>query len=327
MKESIIAKLKKYNLLGRGGAEFPTALKWESVKKEKAEKKYVVCNGSEGEPGVFKDGFILGNYPGRVIEGIRIALKTVGGNCAFIYLNKDYYRKFKKKLEKLIGNAPISLFERPDGYIAGEETALCEAIEGKRPEPREKPPFPAQSGIFGYPTLIDNVETLYYVAKIAEDDYENTRFYSISGDVKKKGVFELPLDYSISKVLKETGNLPDFDFFIQVGGGASGEVLLPGELKNRKVCGAGAIVVYDRKKTSPMILMKKWANFFNTGNCDKCVPCREGAFRIMKMLKKGKISQGIMQDMLFVLRETSFCALGEGMVVPFETLLNKIYKK
>jgi NADH:ubiquinone oxidoreductase subunit F (NADH-binding) len=326
MKENIIAKLKENNLLGRGGAGFPTALKWESVKNTKAEKKYVVCNGSEGEIAVFKDGFILDNYPNDLVFGIKLALESVGASLAYIYLNKNYYKKFKSRLEKIVGNLPIKIIKKSGGYLAGEETALCEAIEGKRPEPKIKPPFPAQSGIFGYPTLINNVETFYYVAKIAKNEYRNTRFYSISGDVKNPDVYELPVNYSIKKVLKETGNYPKFNFFIQVGGGSSGEILLENEI-GRSVCGAGAIIVYDMGKTDLMSLMKKWADFFTKENCDKCVPCREGIFRIAEMISNKKIKKDVMDDILFTLRETSFCSLGKSAVVPFESLLNKIVKQ
>jgi NADH:ubiquinone oxidoreductase subunit F (NADH-binding) len=326
MKEdNIIAKLKESNLLGRGGGEFLVALKWEAVKNQKAKKKYVVCNGSEGEPGVFKDGYILKNYAKEVVEGIKTAMEAVGAGFAYIYLNKDYYKKFGKKLEKIAGDNRITVFKEMGGYLAGEETVLLNSIEGKNQEPRIKPPFPPQSGLFGYPTLINNVETLYYVFAVKNNSYKNTRFYSISGDVKKEGVFEFSVDYPTSKILKETGNWPDFEFFTQVGGGASGEILLENEL-GRRACGAGAIVVYNKKKTDLMSLMKKWADFFAKENCDKCTPCREGMFRIVKMLEGGKIDRALMGELLFVLKETSFCALGRGAVIPFESLLKKVYK-
>ena len=321
----IITKLKKENLLGRGGAAYPTALKWEAVKNARAEKKYIVCNASEGEPGVLKDGFILKNYPAEVIEGIKIALETIDNSSAYIYLRKDYYKKLKKSLEKLIGDQPITLFEKTGSYIAGEETSICEAIEGKKPEPRIKPPFVSQAGLWGYPTLVDNVETFYCVAKIAKGQYKKTRFYSISGEVKNEGVYELPENWSISRILKETKNFPSFDFFVQVGGAACGEILLSGEL-NKPVCGAGAIVVFNRKKTNLLSLMKKWAEFFHAGNCDKCVPCREGVYRILKMMEGGKIDKDLLKDFFFVLKETSFCALGKGVPTPFEGVINKLLK-
>jgi NADH:ubiquinone oxidoreductase subunit F (NADH-binding) len=321
---AIITQLKESNLLGKGGANFPTGLKWEMVKATKAERKYIICNVSECEPGVFKDRFILENYPEEVIEGIKIALKTIKGSSAYIYLRKDYYEKFKERLEKLISGCDITLFKKTGGYVAGEETSVLESIEGKRSEPRIKPPFPPQSGLWGCPTLINNVETFYHVAKIVKGNYKKTRFYSVSGEIENQGVYELSENYSITRILKETKNWPNFDFFIQSGGGAIGEILLPNEL-NQSVGGAGAIIVFNRKKTNLFSLMKKWIDFFLEGNCDKCTPCREGVYRIAEMIEKEKIDKKILKDLLFVLEESSFCALGKGVVVPFRSLINKLF--
>jgi NADH-quinone oxidoreductase subunit F len=326
-KEDIISKLKKNNLLGCGGAEFPTALKWEAVKNQKAGKKYVICNGSEGEPGVFKDGFLLENHPKEIMGGVSLAMDAIGAQQAYIYLNKNYYKKFGAKLKKLAGKLPVIIFEEPVGYLGGEETVLLNCIEGELIEPRMKPPFPTQAGLFSCPTLINNAETFYHVFMINKGVYKNTRFYSVSGDVKKKGVFELQVDCSVSQILKETGNWPNSDFFVQVGGGASGEILLESELDGRRACGAGAIVVYDKKKTDLIGLMGKWAKFFMKENCDKCTPCREGIFRIAKMLEAGKLDMKIVDDLFFVLKETSFCALGKSAAVPFESLIKKVYGK
>lgn len=324
-KGDIIAKLKEQNLTGRGGAGFPTWLKWQAVREAKAEKKYIVCNAGEGEPKVFKDGFLLENYPEEIIEGIKIALKTIDNSSAFIYLRKDYYQRFKKNLEKLAKGFAITLFKKTGGYLAGEETVLLQAIEGKRLEPRLKPPFPTQVGLWGYPTLINNTETFYFVSQIAKDKYKKTRFFCVDGDVKNKGVFELPEDFSIERILKESNNLPDFDFFLQVGGRASGEILLPEEL-NQPVKGIGSILVFNQEKTDPFSLMEKWADFFLQENCDRCVPCREGVFRIKEMLKEKKIDKELLSDIFFVLEKTSLCPLGKGVSVPFKTLVDKLLK-
>jgi len=321
--KNIIAKLKKSKLIGRSGSGFPTWLKWQTVKKAKAKEKFIICNGSEGEPNVFKDGFILENYPKEIVEGIRIALETIDNSSAFIYLRKDYYQKFKEKLKILIGDLPITIFKKRGGYLGGEETVLCEVIEGNKPEPRIKPPFPAESGLWGFPTLINNLETFYWVAKIAKEKYRKTRFYSIDGDVKNKGVYELPENWSISQILKKTKNWPDFDFFVQSGGGGAGEILLPKEL-NQPVKRIGGLIVYNRKKTNSFALMRKWTKFFLAENCDKCVPCREGVYRLAEMIEKEKIDKKILNDLFFVLEETSFCALGRGVVTPFKSLINKI---
>lgn len=319
----IIQKIKDSGLTGRGGAGFPTGQKWEMVKNTPAKKKYIICNGSEGELGLSKDYYLLKNYPKDVIAGIKVALETMENSVAYLYLRKDYYKKLKRKLKKIIGDSPIELFEELGGYIAGEETAVCEAIEGKMPEPRNKPPYPGQAGLWGYPTLINNVETFYSVAKIICGEYKQTRFYSISGEVKQPGVFELLETMTVAEVLAQTSNTPDFDFFVQVGGGSSGEILLPNEL-SRTVGGSGAVIVYDRNKTDVYDLMKKWVDFFLQGNCDKCVPCREGLLRLANMINKKEIDESILNDIFYVMEETSFCALGASVPIPLKSLINKV---
>lgn len=322
-KEDVIARIKESGLTGRGGAGFPTGIKWEMVKKQEAKKKYIICNGSEGEPGVFKDLYLLENYPEVVVEGIKIALETIDNSTAYFYLNKEYYKKFKIKLETLCKGLPVVIFEKHWGYLGGEETAACEVIEGKRPIVRKKPPFPGEAGLWGFPTLINNIETFYHIAKIMKGEYKNTKFFCISGAVKEKCVREFPADYTIRQVLEESGNFPDFDFFVQVGGGATGEILLPTEL-DQPVKGTAAIIVFDKAKTDLYELMQSWADFFMVENCDKCVPCREGAYRISEMIKTKKLDREFLDDLFFVLENTSFCTLGKSVAVPFRSLINKV---
>ena len=320
---NIIGKLKRSGLTGRSGSGFPVGLKWEMVKKAKAEKKYVIANGAEGEPGSFKDEFVLKNHSKRVIEAIEIAMETIKADSAYLYLKKDYFKKFGQNLKKIIGGKQIILFQKPGGYLAGEETSICEAIEGRAPEPRIKPPFPSQAGLWGCPTLINNVETFFRVSQINRQEYENKRFYSISGDIKKKAVYDLPENWTIKQILKETKNLPDFDFFIQAGGGAIGEIFLPDEL-DRPVGGIGAIIVFNRKKTNIQSLMKKWVDFFLAENCDKCTPCREAVFRLSEMINRGVVEPEVFKELSFVLTKTSFCPLGRCLIVPFASALKKL---
>ncbi len=322
-KIDLIQKLKQANLLGRGGAAYPTHAKWQMVLDIQATKKYIVANGSEGEPNVHKDFFILQHHPHILVDGVKQALASIPNSEGIIYLNKKYYRRFKKPLEKIIAKAPITVFEEQGGYLSGEETVLCEEIEGKLARPRLRPPYPGQKGINGCPTLINNIETFYYVSKIAHDDYEAKRFYTVSGDVKKPGVYELSIDLSIREVLEATGNLPKKSFFVQAGGGASGEIFLETEL-DRPVGGSGAIVVYDRQKTDPYLLMYRWAKFFMKSNCDKCTPCREGVYRLAEMLHKRMIDQKTLDDLFLVMEESSFCALGKSVPTPFRSLIYKI---
>lgn len=329
-EKNIIAKLKTSGLTGRSGSGFPTGLKWEAIKKAKGKEKYVICNGAEGEPEVFKDKFILENYPKEVVEGVKIATEALKAKAGYIYLKGDYYEKIGEKLKAIIGKDKITIFKKPlEKYIGGEETSVIEAIEGKRMEPRQKPPYVTESGLFNCPTLVNNVETFYFVSKIAKDEYKKTRFYCISGAVKNKGVYEFSESWTVEKILKESGNFPDFEFFAKVGGGVCGKVFLKKEL-GQKICGAGSIIIYDLQKTDSMLLMQKWAEFFSKQNCDKCVPCREGAYRISEIVKKGKIEKEDMEtleDLFFVLQETSFCSLGKGMPAPFKYAISKLLEK
>jgi NADH:ubiquinone oxidoreductase subunit F (NADH-binding) len=325
-KNTIIEKLKESGLKGRGGGGFPVGLKWELAQKAKGKIKYVICNASEGEPNVFKDGYILRNHLSEVIDGIDLAMKTISADTGYIYINSKYYEEMKERIKLAIGKKNIIIFEKKARYIGGEETAICESIEGKRAEPRKKPPFLTDSGLFNCPTLMNNVETFYYIAKVAQGKYEKKRFYSVNGDVKNPGVYELPEEMTIFEVLKKTDNYPVFDFFAQIGGGASGEIMIMEEL-NRPVTGAGSITIFNKKKTDVFALMEKWAEFFHVGNCDKCVPCREGAYRIYEMIKKKKLDYDILDDLFLSLRESSFCALGRGIPVPFVSLIEKVIKK
>ncbi len=312
----IIAELKKQNLLGRSGSNFPTGLKWEMVKKQKSDKKYIICNASEGEPLVYKDYYILKNHLKEVEKGIEIAAKTIGKSQTYFYLNPKYYPEFSRKIKK-----SITPFKKEKKYIAGEETSAIEAIEGKKPEPRIKPPYPTEKGLFGKPTLINNVETFYYAFKIFEKEYNQERFYSIEGDIKNKGVFELNKDLSIEDVLRKTNNWPNFKFFVQAGGGISGEIFLPSELK-RPVPGIGSLIIYN-SKTDLYKLIEKWAYFLIHNNCDKCVPCREGLLRVYEIIQKKDFKNPALKDLFFVLEKTSFCALGKYSVNPFKSLIKK----
>lgn len=321
----IIEKLKETGLRGRGGAGFPTWQKWQMVKDAPGEKKYVVCNVSEGEPAVFKDGYILERWPEIVIDGIALAMETVGAQKGYLYLRKDYYDKYKNKLQTLIGQRSIELFREPCGYLGGEETTLLESVEKKKCEPRLKPPYPPQAGLWGCPTLINNLETLYYAAKIARGEYKNTRLYCISGDVKNKGVFEYPADWPIEQVLRESKNYPGNDFFVQAGGGASGEILLQNEL-NRPLGGAGAIIVYDKAKTDIKKLMMQWADFFISENCGKCVPCREGVYRLRELIGQKDFDTKKAKEIIALLQNASFCPFGKGVANSFGSLLEKLLK-
>jgi len=331
----ILTKIKKAGLVGRGGACFPTADKWEMVKKAKGKKKYVVCNASEGEPGVAKDSYILENFPEEVINGLKIAIDFLGAEKGYIYINHNYYKKFNKNLVKIIKGEPIEFFIKPigSGYIGGEESSVLNAMEGRRIEPWLKPPFPTTSGLWGCPTLINNVETFYNVSLVASNKYKKDlrqggarRFYTISGDCLWTGVFSFPESWTIDKILKETKNYPKFPFFVQIGGEASGEVLGSSQLK-RPAGGVGSITVYSILKHKPENLIKNWLDFFLAESCGKCTPCREGVYRLREIVGLPNPDWRLFTDLLNNLEETSFCGLGCVVPIPIKSYINNVLVK
>jgi len=340
---NILDKIKKANLVGRGGSGFPTAVKWEMAKKAAGNKKYVICNASEGEPGVNKDGYILENFGEKIIDGMKIAIDFLSaisatscpslakdGVSGYIYINRKYYKKFSVKLNKIIAGDKkykIELFVKPNksGYIGGEETALLNAMEGKRVEPRMRPPFPTASGLWGCPTLVNNVETFYNVSLVAGDEYQKNRFYTIGGDCLNGGVYELPDNLTIKKILKETGNYPKFDFFVQVGGDISGEVLNNKQL-NKLVGGVGSITIYNAGKYKPEEMMKKWIDFLANESCGQCAPCREGIYRLSEIINSDNPNWKLIQELLNNLDEASFCGLGGAAPVAIRSYKKNILK-
>jgi NADH:ubiquinone oxidoreductase subunit F (NADH-binding) len=328
----VINKIQKYKLVGRGGGCYPVATKWDSVKNAAGEKKYVVCNGSEGEPGVRKDDYILANYSDKLIDGIRLALDYLsdGGRVevfSYIYLNDEFYKKYSKVLNAKIASLklPINLFRKPHigGYIGGEETSLLNAIEGKRIEPRLRPPYPTTSGLWGHPTIINNIETFYNISLARDDKFENKRFYTISGDCLWTGVYSLSDTMNIEEVLKATNNYPAFPFFVQVGGEGSGVVLNSTQL-NMPASGCASITIYSIQKHQPMDVLKKWINFFASESCGQCVPCREGTYRLKEIFDSGKINWALVSELLTNLSDASFCGLGCAVPIPISSFIKNI---
>lgn len=324
----ILNKIKEAGLVGRGGASFPVAQKWAAVLGAKADRKFVVCNVSEGEPGVKKDGYILEHYGEKVVDGIRLAMEflSISANVkGCIYINHDYAEKFGDELSRLIAGSSIEIFVKPieAGYIGGEESAALNVMEGKRAEPRLKPPFPGEKGLWLFPTLVNNVETFLNVSLVNSGEYKKIRYYTANGDCAKPGVFGLPEDHTIERVLRESGNYPDFPFFVQVGGNGSGEVLNDKQL-DKAVGGAGSIAVYKLEKHKPKDLLSYWVGFFFAESCGQCTACREGTYRLKEILESAKPDWTIFIDLLDNLKETSFCALGSSVPIPIKTYLENI---
>jgi len=290
--------------------------------KNNSPKKYIVCNAAEGELDLAKDKYILENYFEEVISGIKIALETIDNSSAYIYLNKKYSSLVDKKIIK---DLDITIIEEDTGYIGGEESSAINFIEGKNAEPRKRPPFVSEKGLFGYPTLVNNVETFYCISKINKGEYIKNRFYMIVGKNIQGGIYELKEGMTIEEILKETNNYLDSPFYVQAGGGAVGEIMIKEEF-NKPVIGEGFIRVVSYSE-DPYELMQRWAEFLVNGNCDKCTPCREGTYRILEMIKKRKLDVKELEDLFLVLEKTSFCALGKGIPVPFKSLINKVILK
>ncbi|MGM0482738.1 MAG: NADH-ubiquinone oxidoreductase-F iron-sulfur binding region domain-containing protein [Patescibacteria group bacterium] len=332
MSEDIVKKIEEAGLIGRGGAGYPTAKKWKEVASMEADRKYVICNASEGEIGLFKDIFILDNYPEMVVKGMILALDYLGSKEALFNINQKYYGRAGQELYDIVNNYNhngyyIGFYIKKPNYIGGEETALLNAIEGERTEPRMKPPYPSEEGLFGKPTIINNVETFYNVALVDEGSFENKRFYSISGEVKNPGVYRLPADWEIEKVLQETDNYPDFEFFAQIGGSASGEVLNQEQLKERKMSGAGGLEVYNIKR-DPKDLLERWFDFYRKESCGKCTPCRMGSHQLFRLLQKNdEIPWKDIFKLLEATESTSFCGLGRSISVPVLSYYSNVLKE
>lgn len=344
--ESVIAELDKAGLQGRGGAGFPTARKWTFVAQAPSTPKYVICNADESEPGTFKDRLILEGDPHSIIEALAIAGYAVGANEAYIYIRGEYTLAYNR-LQKAIAQAheygflgknifdsgfdyEIHIHAGAGAYICGEETALIESIEGKRGEPRSRPPYPPTYGLWGKPTLVNNVETLANVPPIIRNGAEwfrkigtpsshGTKVYTLLGNVNKTGVIEAPMGITLREIIaiyakgmKNNGRLK----LVQTGG-SSGSIVpaslqdVPMDFESFKKAGvslgSGALLICD-DNTCVVDLAKVLMKFFRFESCGKCTPCRIGTQRSYEILQNISEGNGSLED-LATLRE-----LGENMV-------------
>lgn len=332
MADTILEKIEKAGLVGRGGAEYPTAKKWHDVGQAQGKPKYVICNASEGEIGLFKDLYILKQYPEHVMRGMVLGLQFLKAKDAFLNINKCYYRQVGSNIEAIIkpyndDGYSIRMFIKEPCYIGGEETALLNAIEGRRVEPRLKPPYPSVSGLYEKPTLINNVETFYNVARVEEGTFVDDRFYSILGDVENGGVYQLPADLTIEEILRLTGNYPPVPFFVQVGGSASGSVYNQKQVTTETMTGAGGLEVYEETR-DPKAVLLRWLEFYERESCGKCSPCRMGTVQLYRIVKHSRtVPWEDMFPILETMEKTSFCALGRSVSVPILTYYNNVISK
>ncbi len=336
---TLINQIEEAGLVGRGGACFPAAKKllavYESLKN--SQNGYIIINGAEGEPGVKKDGYIIHKYPEEVINGIYLVDNFLGSKKIkkiYFFLNHEYYEKYTDGLKNVLSQKKYSKIEEKLvfvikanklSYISGEESALLNFIEGKKVEPRLKPPYPTQHGLFNLPTLVSNTETIYNISLVANSKFNNERFYTITGAARHRGVFKLSADLNIDEVLHKTDNFPNFEFFVQIGGEMAGEVLNSKQL-NRSVDGAGSIMIYDFKKTNHKKLVKYWLNFFHEQSCGNCTSCREGSYRLWELVNAKHFDKKVFSELLSVLEETSFCSLGRSLPIPIKSYFLNIEK-
>jgi NADH:ubiquinone oxidoreductase subunit F (NADH-binding) len=344
--DNIIKILDGKGLVGRGGAGFPVGKKWKSALDAKADEKFVICNADEGEPGTFKDKFIIENVPENIIEGIIIAAYTIGAKRAFIYLRGEYAH-LKNKLEKTIkavlkkskANISVEIAVGAGAYVCGEETAIMRSIEGFRGQPDYKPPYPTSEGLWGKPTVINNAETLANVpqAILFKDWNPDLRLFCVSGDVKKPGVYELPIGTNLKKVmgLAEPKERVKAVYFGCFGGCMPYREI---ELTHDNVCGqdcvsgsCSMIVVGENHSIVDMAYVI--SKFFAYESCGKCTPCREGTIRallLLRKIKKGKAKKqdlGLLEELGEHIRQTSLCGLGQSASNHIRTALKHFRKE
>lgn len=339
--EEIIEQIKSSGLRGRGGAGFPTGMKWGLARQSKGKGKFLICNADEGEVGTFKDRFLLKGDPYTLIEGIAIGGYAIGVEKSFIYMRAEYSNlraiingaiiNFSDMLQtEGLSMPPIEIVEGAGAYICGEESALMESIEGKCGEARCRPPLPTSAGLYGCPTVINNVETLMNIpyillngpdwfGSIGTDTSKGTKVFSVCGDVEKPGVYEMVMGIPLRELIAETGRAEHIKC-IQVGG-ASGRVvsaqMLDTPLSYETILGSGAVVVFDDSRDAVDIARQSLA-FFVEESCGKCTPCREGTRRLFELLNNIREGKGTYRDigLLRELSETmsiaSACGLGQA---------------
>ncbi len=329
-QDEVIARLEASGLTGMGGAGFPTWRKWDAVRREPA-PRVVIVNADEGEPGTIKDRYVMELRPQLLLEGLEAAMRFCETDEAYIYLREEYATSRAVLQEAIAARGlPVELVIGAGAYICGEETALLESMEGRRGMPRLRPPFPAQSGYLGRPTLINNVETLAHVALILRGGWQPNRLWSVSGAVGKPGCYQAPLDITLRELIDGyAGGLTDEPSAIVPGGAASG-ILPPAALDVRLTrdglaewgCGVGSAAVQVFPASySPLHLLAETMRFFAEESCQKCTPCRIGnraLHHVAEELEHGRapMSRGQVEEWLEAMALTSICGLGQAAPIP-----------
>lgn len=366
MKPSeVVDTITKSGLRGRGGAGYPTGLKWGTVAKSKGEKKFVICNADEGDPGAFMDRSVLESDPHRVLEGMAIAAYAIGASQGYIYVRAEYPVAIKRleiaiRQAQRLGLLGTNIFESPfdfkveirigaGAYVCGEETALMASIEGKRGVPHPRPPYPAESGLWGYPTLINNVETFANIspiirkgaawfASIGTEKSKGTKVFALAGKIRNTGLIEVPMGTTLQEIVTEMGGgVPDSGIAkaVQTGGPSGGCIpasafVTPVDYESLSalgsMMGSGGMIVMDQT-TNMVDVARFFMEFCMDESCGKCIPCRVGTVQLHDLLTK--ISKGeadktdldLLEDLCDMVKHTSLCGLGQSAPNPvFSTL-------
>jgi len=290
------------------------------VKESPTQKRFLVCNLSEGEPGVFKDEYIIKRHLKELIAGIQLAAEVILAQKSYIFLN-DKYKKYQKKIQAAAAGTHIEIFIDTGRYLCGEETTLLQVMEGKLRQPRPKPPFPTEFGLFGYPTLINNAETLYRAHLVAEGRYQPKRYYCLSGDFIHQRVVEADLGATVKEIISRPRILRRIKF-VRVGGPSG--YFLPATSLEERVFGTGAIQVYGKHRRILEALTDS-VIFLKSESCGKCTPCREGTYRIAEKVNQLLTSRSlwdkkdaveVISEIALAAKESSFCALGKSIGGP-----------
>ncbi len=353
--DEVIAQIVESRLRGRGGAGFPTGTKWKFARAALGEKKYVICNADEGEPGTFKDRVLLHLCPDLLFQGMTIAAYAIGASEGILYLRGEYAGYLAEKLEKtmevmrqkrLLGREicgkdfhfDIRLQIGAGAYICGEESALLSSCEGKRGVPKTRPPFPVEKGYLDYPTCVTNVETCCCAAKIMEKgaswftsfgtkESSGTKLFSVSGDCRLPGIYELPLGISVIEFLKEVGGENAQAVLV---GGPSGQFVAPADFEKR-ICfeglaTGGSMVVFGPQRDL-LAEVARYMEFFQEESCGFCVPCRVGNVLLHKKLKEILEGKGVTDDLTYLerlcvsVKKMSRCGLGQTSPNPIQSTL------
>ncbi|KCB38990.1 NADH-quinone oxidoreductase subunit NuoF [Bordetella hinzii] len=363
--EDVIAEVKASGLRGRGGAGFPTGLKWSFMPRAFPGQKYLVCNSDEGEPGTFKDRDILRFNPHIVIEGMAIAAYAMGISVGYNYIHGEIfevYERFEEALEearaagflgdKLLGSDfsfQLHAFHGYGAYICGEETALLESLEGKKGQPRFKPPFPASFGLYGKPTTINNTETFAAVPwiirnggqaylEVGKPNNGGTKIFSITGDVERPGNYEIPMGTPFSKLLELAGGMRGGKKLKAVIPGGSSAPVLPADImmectmdydsiaKAGSMLGSGAVIVMDETRCMVKSLLRL-SYFYFEESCGQCTPCREGTGWLYRMVHRIENGQGRPEDLDMLdsvagnIMGRTICALGDAAAMPVRSFI------